>query len=466
MGQTFSVFTDNNPLTYVLTSAKLDATGHRWIAALSAYNFTITYKPGKSNSDADGLSRVPEIIDCDTVKAICNLQQGHPLIESLPVTPAFCDQIQLTDTDAYPRIDLHDVQQRDAIISTWKGYVSNGSRPKRDTITTDYDTIFYRNFKKLRVVDDLLVRVTNVEGREREQVVVSSEVVTTILEFLHDRMGHPGRERTTSLVMDRFYWPRMRKDISNWVDQCDRCLKFKTPNNQRASLVNISTTQPLELVCVDFLTLEPAKGGIQNILVITDHFTKFAVAVPTKNQTAKTTADALLNHFIIPYGLPRKIHSDQGTNFSSKLIQELCLITGISKSRTTPYHPMGNGVTERFNRTLISMLGTLEPEQKSNWKSYIGPLIHAYNATKHDTTGFSPFYLMFGREPNLPVDLVFGLDNGERNKSISSYVKNLKELLKFAYTIAGTATKICQSRNKAIYDSKTKGVSLGTGNRV
>ncbi|XP_065939406.1 uncharacterized protein [Magallana gigas] len=299
------VFTDNNPLTYVLTSAKLDATGHRWIAALSAYNFTITYEPGKSNSDADGLSRVPEIIDCDTVKAICNLQQGHPLIESLPVTPAFCDQIQLTDTDAYPRIDLHDVQQRDAIISTWKGYVSNGSRPKRDTITTDYDTIFYRNFKKLRVVDDLLVRVTNVEGGER-----------------------------------------------------------------------------------------------------------------------------------------------------------------ISKSRTTPYHPMGNGVTERFNRTLISMLGTLEPEQKSNWKSYIGPLIHAYNATKHDTTGFSPFYLMFGREPNLPADLVFGLDNGERNKSISSYVKNLKERLKFAYTIAGTATKICQSRNKAIYDSKTKGVSLGTGDRV
>lgn len=122
------------------------------------------------------------------------------------------------DTDAYPRIDLHDVQQRDAIISTWKGYVSNGSRPKRDTITTDYDTIFYRNFKKLRVVDDLLVRVTNVEGGEREQVVVSSEVVSTILEFLHDRMGHPGRERTTALVMDRFYWPRMRKDISNWVD--------------------------------------------------------------------------------------------------------------------------------------------------------------------------------------------------------------------------------------------------------
>lgn len=102
----------------------------------------------------------------------------------------------------------------------------------------------------------------------------------------------------------------MRTDIANWIDQCDRCLKFEKTNNQRSSLVNISTTQPLELVCMNFLTLEPAKGRVQDILVITDHFTKFAVAVPTKNQTAKTTADALLNHFIIPYGLSRKIHSD------------------------------------------------------------------------------------------------------------------------------------------------------------
>lgn len=142
--------------------------------------------------------------------------------------------------------------------------------------------IFYRYLNKPRVLDDLLVRVTNIEGREREQFVVSSEVVTAILEFLHNIIGHHGRENTTAFVMHRFYWSRMQKDIANWID--------------------------LELGCIDFLTLEPP--GVQDILVITDHFTKFAVAVPTKNQTAKTTADALLNHFIIPYGLSRKIHSD------------------------------------------------------------------------------------------------------------------------------------------------------------
>jgi transposase InsO family protein len=74
-------------------------------------------------------------------------------------------------------------------------------------------------------------------------------------------------------------------------------------------------------------------------------------------------------------------------------------MTGITKSRTTSYHPQSNGMCERFNQTLLNMLGTLEPEQKKNWKAYVGPLVHAYNCTQHDSTGFSPYYLMFGRNP-------------------------------------------------------------------
>ncbi|XP_056008433.1 uncharacterized protein LOC130051105 [Ostrea edulis] len=149
-------------------------------------------------------------------------------------------------------------------------------------------------------------------------------------------MGHPGRDRTTSLITEHFYWPRMRNDIQRWIEECDRCMKFNTPTNQKAALVNIQTSFPLELVCMDYLTIEPCKGGVQNILVMTDHFTKFT---EDWNQTAKTTADVFFNNFVIPYGLPTKIHSDQGANFMSKLLQELCSLTGISKSRTTPYHP-------------------------------------------------------------------------------------------------------------------------------
>ena len=103
---------------------------------------------------------------------------------------------------------------------------------------------------------------------------------------------------------------------------------------------------------MDFLQLETSKGGYQYVLVITDHFTRYALAIPTKNTTARTTAEIFFNHFIVHYGIPKRIHSDQGANFESKLMAELCKITGMEKSRTTPYHPMGNGLCERFNRTL------------------------------------------------------------------------------------------------------------------
>ena len=130
---------------------------------------------------------------------------------------------------------------------------------------------------------------------------------------------------------------------------------------------------------MDFLSLEQSKGGHQSILVITDHFTRYAQAVPTKNQTARTTAHALFETFIVHYGIPRRIHTDQGANFESHVIKELCTLTGMQKSRTTSYHPMGNGTWERFNRTLLNMLGTLEEHQKANWRAYVPTLVHAYN---------------------------------------------------------------------------------------
>ena len=134
----------------------------------------------------------------------------------------------------------------------------------------------------------------------------------------------------------------------------------------RAPLVSITTTQPLELICIDFLSLEQSKGGQQNILVVTDHFTRYAQAYPTRNQTARTTAEILFNQFITHYGIPKRIHSDQGANFESNLIKELCRLIGTQKSRTTPYHSTGNGMTERLYRTLINMLGNLDLKQKTN----------------------------------------------------------------------------------------------------
>lgn len=162
-------------------------------------------------------------------------------------------------------------------------------------------------------------------------------------------------------------------------------------------------------------------GGFKNVLVITDHFTRYALAIPTRNQTARTTAEVFINHFAVQYGLPQRIHSDQGRNFEGRLIRDICRVLGIEKSHTTPYHAMGNGMTEKFNQTLFNMLKILEGEEKSNWKAHVGPLVHAYNASRHASTKYSPFFLMFGRQPRLPVDLVPFSEEGVAGCLQSSY---------------------------------------------
>ena len=129
----------------------------------------------------------------------------------------------------------------------------------------------------------------------------------------------------------------------------------------------------MELVCMDFLGLETSSGGYNSILVLTDHFTRFAMAVPTKNQTAKTTAKALIDLFVNHYGLPQRLHSDQGASFTGKVISEMCQMLGIKRSTTSSYHPMGNGQVERMNRSLLDLLGTLPDTKKSKWKDYVAP---------------------------------------------------------------------------------------------
>ena len=128
---------------------------------------------------------------------------------------------------------------------------------------------------------------------------------------------------------------------------------------------------------------------------------------------------------------------------------------------------MSNGLTERFNRTLLGMLGTLENHQKSNWKKYIAPLVHAYNCTKHDLTGYTPHYLMFHHHPRLPVDLVFQTGrNQEVPKSYPEYVKSLKKRLEHAYQLASKRIDNAQKNQKDNYDKKIRRATIEVGDRV
>ena len=221
-------------------------------------------------------------------------------------------------------------------------------------------------------------------------------------------------------------------------------------------------------ICIDFLLLERSKGGQENILVIIDHFTRYAQAFPTRNQLAKNTAKVLFENFIVHYGFPARIHSDQGSNFESNLIKELCSLVEIEQSRTTSYHPMGNGMVEKFNQTLLNILGTLEDHQKTDWKSFDAPLVHAYYSTRHDSTRFSPHFLMFGRQPRLSIDAYLGLKSpGEHTSGAKEhYSKKFKQLLQFAYKVASKEADKNAARHKVNYNYKVRESILDERDKV
>ena len=185
------------------------------------------------------------------------------------------------------------------------------------------------------------------------------------LKGLHDDTGHLGKDKTLDLLGQRFYWPGMTRDVESYINSCERCIKRKTPDPPHALLFPIFTTEPMELLAMDFLSIERGKGGYENILVVTDSFTKYAWAFPTRNQKATTVAKLLWEKVLMNYGFLQRLHSDQGKDFDSRLIKELCKVANIEKTRTTPYHPQGNGQTERFHRTLLGMLGTLDADKKA-----------------------------------------------------------------------------------------------------
>ncbi|KAL6476237.1 hypothetical protein MHYP_G00147360 [Metynnis hypsauchen] len=445
-GVSFAVGTDSNPLTYLLTTAKLDATSYRWLSALSNFRFQLQYRAGKRNLDADSLSRRPHAetvndlvsqkeeerirqfvhhhlpesdefirLSTKTVSAVCEKHLVCPPVgtsERSPIIP-LVTSLAMTATaipeswescDGFPVIssvseeDLRQRQKADPAISEILHLMETGGTPSPAVRRELPDLpIYLREMNKLELRDDILYRKRQICDEIHYQIVLPEKCRDMVLTSLHDDMGHLGFDRTLDLTRSRFFWPRMANDVERKIKSCSRCVCRKALPEKAAPLVNIQVTRPMELVCMDFLSIEPDRSNTKDVLVITDYFTKYAVAIPTPNQKARTVAKCLWDSFIVHYGFPEKLHSDQGPDFESKTIRELCELAGIHKVRTTPYHPRGNPV-ERFNRTLLSMLGTLRTEDKTHWRDFVKTLVHAYNCTKHDTTGFTPYELMFGRQ--------------------------------------------------------------------
>lgn len=280
-------------MTYVLPTAKLDATGHRWLAVLAAFEFNIIYRPGKKNGDADALSRLPitemtdedtETIPFESVRAICNSSIPTGYVESLAVEPSSVLSDEVEDEAIIPDDNIVDwarAQTADPDISKFVQYVSDGKKP---TVANVELPSLLRRFQPFFLRDGILYRAVTKDSDNETiyQLMLPSAHVDTVITSLHNDMGHPGKERTS------------REGTRTW-------------NIGLHSVVDVSVGRRLQLKehhCIpshrrDCLPRFPQyKGGYQHILVITDHFTRYAQAVPTRNETAKTTAQALFDNYI------------------------------------------------------------------------------------------------------------------------------------------------------------------------
>ncbi|CAB3985250.1 Transposon Ty3-I Gag-Pol poly [Paramuricea clavata] len=337
LGSNFTIYTDNNPLKYLQT-AKLGAVEQRWASQLASFKFDIVYRSGKSNANADALSRLPHH-DCpdklssvvevtNTLAHFSNTTAFPPhlatatLEKSANITIEGPQQTYVANNvintehnvpksgtksfPSYSKSELMQMQQSDPTISAFLKFWTVGRKPdakeKKDlTIGT---RVLLQQWKRLELKDGVLYRtIIDPQKQEVQQLVLPEILKERVIRSLHNDMGHQGLERTILLARSRCYWPGMYTDVEKWIKACERCVLSKMPQPRiRTPMGHLITEQPLSVLAIDFTLLERSSDGKENVLVMTDVFTKFSLAVPTKDQKASTVAKMLVKEWFQKYG--------------------------------------------------------------------------------------------------------------------------------------------------------------------
>ena len=263
----------------------------------------------------------------------------------------------------------------------------------------------------------------------------------------------------------------MALDLRNCIRKCGHCKKFEaTP--PIAPLKPLACSGLGELLHVDFTSIEETvplhqEPVIRNVMVMQDHFSKYVIAYVVKDQMARTTVEMLRNGYFGLFSAPAYLVSDQGKAFTCHLISNLCELYGVQKLRTLPYHAQTNGQVERMNQTIIRMIGKLEEDKKAHWSEHLPEMLAAYNGTRSAVTGYSPYFLLFGRKSRMPVDCLFPtLCDSPHEAKMEVSVAAMQKRLKEAFTVARHFTSQEAARQRRYYDRKAGAVALQPGDFV
>ena len=451
LGVHFTIHTDHGSLTWLLGFKEPQGQLDRWLEYILQFKFSIMHQPGTAHGNADALSRRPE------AENECNSYQPRVLPQDLPcggctychrhheewsdfhenvdVVPlsGVCRRVQTRNQTkikkpepsgveaedsswaiTYSPNQLQDAQLQDSNLQVLHQRLDAEQKPPRDEAAALGPELrsYWLNFEVIRRIDGVAylmwIDEKGIQPTNRK-LLVPKEMRVEVLQLCHDALfaGHMGVQKTVSRIKQRFHWYRLRDDVKVHIRSCPTCSATKMPYRKfRAALGNFRVGAPLDRVAIDIMGPLPLSSkGNRYILVIVDYFTRWVEAFALPDQKAETVAHPLVHDFVCRFGTPLELHSDQGRNFESHLFQEVCRLFQIAKTRTTPYHPSSNGLVERFNRTLAFLIRSYLEEHTTDWDLHIPVLTAAYRATVHPSTGFTPNFMMFGRETTMPVHL-------------------------------------------------------------
>ncbi|UYV62930.1 hypothetical protein LAZ67_2002542, partial [Cordylochernes scorpioides] len=427
-GRPFKVITDHHSLCW-LTNLK-DPAGRlaRWALRLQEYDVSIVYKTGRMHKDADCLSRNP----------IENTEK------------VFNDDIPTL----FLLSDISKEQEKDPYITGIIKEISQPSPAKKDN--------------KFEVVNGILYRKNYDPTGLPLLLVIPRHLRMEILGDLHDAptAGHLGFAKTYDRIRRRFYWPGMYRSVRRYVGHCQDCQRRKSvPQLPPGYLRPIPPPdRPFQKVGIDLLGRFPISQGKKKwIVVCTDYLTKYAVTQSLGSGGAQEIAKFLLEEVILKHGAPREIVMDRGRNFQSRLIQELTKNCHIKKKTTTAYHPQTNGLTERLNRTIADMLSMYMDLDQKNWDEMLPFITFAYNTARQESTGFTPFFLVHGREAETTLDTIFPYSSASEGEEFIQLVASRAEE---ARQIARHHIFKAQETNKLNYDARHKGKVYQPGDLV
>ena len=487
LGREFLIRTDHGSLTWLMNFKEPQGQVARWIEVLSAYNYQIQHRPGRKHQNADALSRDPcgqcGKIDWKQAKIDAwNFEEPVRRTQRTrsSKTPNYDKEPEATTSKTSNQEKSSKTREaRTESLRTWAKYTGPEIREMQTTepwfetiqrvVTAGVEGINFMELSREEKVlygmrrqlvfrEGVLYRSWKTQqGAERLQLVTPRKIRREIFKLAHEAPtgGHLGVRKIVAKIKQRYFWPGIRTDVKQWILACDGCASRSIGKKEKMQMQKYRVGRPMERVAMDIMgPLPRTTQGNRYILVIGDYFTKWIEAFAIPNQEAKTVADKFAREFIARNGPPTEVHTDQGRNFEAALMKDVCRILGIHKTRTTPFRPQSNGFIEKFNRTLQQMLSLYVNERQTDWDRWVPLMMTAYRATPQETTGQTPNMLVFGREIELPVDLVAGIPPGEEGQDVTEYGAQLREDMEKVFDYVRKKSGREMNRQKKLYDRR------------